>query len=60
MASADASIDTTLQMARLAMIVYYDDAADMVGKPIEGKLTQDLKFLQRLKDVGGEETEMWF
>jgi len=54
------TIDTTLQMARLAMIVYYDDAADMVGKPIEGKLTQDLKFLKRLKDVGGEETEMWF
>ena len=58
------TLDTTLQMARLAMLVYDDDCVDELSKvsaePVKGKLTEDVKYLKRLKEVGGEETEMWF
>jgi hypothetical protein len=58
------TIDITLQMARLAMLVYQDDCVDQLGKvsavPVEGKLKGDVKYLKRLKEEGGENTEMWF
>lgn len=58
------TIDITLQMARLAMLVYQDDCVDQLGKvsavPVAGKLKGDVKYLKRLKEEGGENTEMWF
>ena len=46
------TIDTTLQMARLAMLVYDDDCVDKLGtvsaKPVKGKLNEDVNYLKRL------------
>jgi len=61
-------IGTTLQMARLAMIVYDDDMVDefnassvKMSIPVEGKLKEDPNaYLENLKKKAGEDTEMWF
>jgi hypothetical protein len=55
-------IETTLQMARLAMLVYDDDCVEELGhaSPVKGKLKEDVKYVKRLKEEAGEDTEMWF
>ena len=65
-------IDTTLQMARLSMIVYDDDCVEALGKAgqakgklgkagrAQGQLKDDDAYLSRLKEEGGANTEMWF
>ena len=65
-------IDTTLQMARLSMIVYDDDCVEALGKAgqakgklgkagrAQGQLKDDDAYLNRLKEEGGANTEMWF
>ena len=65
-------IDTTLQFARLSMIVYDDDCVEALGKAgqakgklgkagrAQGKLKDDDAYLSRLKEEGGANTKMWF
>ena len=65
-------IDATLQMARLSMIVYDDDCIEALGNAgqakgklgkagrAQGKLKDDDAYLNRLKEEGGANTEMWF